>query len=272
MKFGPSENAKYRALSLGGGVQSTALLLMAEVGEIGPRPDVAIFSDTGWEPDYVYDNIDRLRNHCSIPVVSVMWRNIKTETLRHAKGGTKDSFKSLPVFSEQSMLSRQCTQEYKILPVRRYIREQHDKQRKGKQPTPGWACTWIGISYDEIQRMKPSLSKWIDHRWPLIEKRMSRADCIEWLKNYGWGEVQKSSCIGCPFHDDRAWAWMKEHRPEDFEDACKFDEEIRNFDKLGKGSKIYLHRSRVPLREIDFGPAGDDGQLYLGDCGGYCHV
>ncbi|WP_206685945.1 hypothetical protein [Kribbella qitaiheensis] len=47
------------ALSLGAGVQSTALLLLAAEGVL-PRPDVAIFADTGWEPAAVYAQLDRL--------------------------------------------------------------------------------------------------------------------------------------------------------------------------------------------------------------------
>ena len=39
----------YRVLSLGAGVQSTVLALMAERGEFGlPKPDIAIFADTQW--------------------------------------------------------------------------------------------------------------------------------------------------------------------------------------------------------------------------------
>jgi 3'-phosphoadenosine 5'-phosphosulfate sulfotransferase (PAPS reductase)/FAD synthetase len=48
-----------RALSLGAGVQSTALALMAVEGVL-PLPDVAIFSDTGWEPAKVYRQVARI--------------------------------------------------------------------------------------------------------------------------------------------------------------------------------------------------------------------
>jgi hypothetical protein len=40
-------------ISLGGGVQSSAMALMAEQGILLPRPDAAIFADTGHEPDAV---------------------------------------------------------------------------------------------------------------------------------------------------------------------------------------------------------------------------
>ena len=47
-------------ISLGGGVQSTVMLLMAEREEITPLPSAAIFADTGWEPEYVYQHLSWL--------------------------------------------------------------------------------------------------------------------------------------------------------------------------------------------------------------------
>lgn len=52
---------KLRVISLGAGVQSTTMALMAAAGEIGPMPDCAIFADTGWEPAAVYEHLARLR-------------------------------------------------------------------------------------------------------------------------------------------------------------------------------------------------------------------
>src|SRR6185312_6409734 len=50
------ESIQLRVLSLGASVQSTTLALMATHGEVGPIPDCAIFSDTGWEPRAVYEH------------------------------------------------------------------------------------------------------------------------------------------------------------------------------------------------------------------------
>ena len=56
---------RLRALSLGAGVQSTTLALMASHGEIGPMPDCAIFADTGWEPQAVYDHLAPSSAYCA---------------------------------------------------------------------------------------------------------------------------------------------------------------------------------------------------------------
>src|SRR4051794_22841087 len=47
-----------RVLSLGAGVQSSTLLLMAVQGELDL--DAAIFADTQWEPAWVYDHLTSL--------------------------------------------------------------------------------------------------------------------------------------------------------------------------------------------------------------------
>ena len=50
-------------LSLGAGVQSTALYILSTRGERGvPKTDVAVFADTGDEPDHVYRQLDALED------------------------------------------------------------------------------------------------------------------------------------------------------------------------------------------------------------------
>ena len=53
-------------LSLGAGVQSSTLALMAAAGEVTPMPDAAIFADTQAEPAGVYRWLDWLEKHRSI--------------------------------------------------------------------------------------------------------------------------------------------------------------------------------------------------------------
>ena len=55
--FGPSD-ADLRVISYGGGVQSTAMTLMALRGEWGDPPDLVVFSDTQFEPASVYRTVD----------------------------------------------------------------------------------------------------------------------------------------------------------------------------------------------------------------------
>ena len=74
-----------KVLSLGAGVQSSCLALMAERGEYGlSKPDFAIFADTGWEPPAVYEHLEWLKEELSYEVVTVSSR----QHLGRSAGGT----------------------------------------------------------------------------------------------------------------------------------------------------------------------------------------
>lgn len=75
------------------------------------------------------------------------------------------------------MMRRACTTDFKIVPIRRKVRELLGLTRK-RWPDYAVAEQWIGISTDEASRMKPSFEDWQMNRWPLIEQRMSRRDCL----------------------------------------------------------------------------------------------
>ena len=78
-------------LSLGAGVQSTTMALMAAHGEINSMPDCAIFADTGWGPRAVYDHLAWLRSPNVLPfeVHVVRNGNLRESTLarRNTTGG-----------------------------------------------------------------------------------------------------------------------------------------------------------------------------------------
>jgi hypothetical protein len=182
-----------RVISLGAGVQSTTMALMAAHGELGPMPDCAIFADTGWEPKAVYTHLEKLRAALPFPVHIVSQGNIRSDLMAR-QNSTGQRFASVPWFTANGgMARRQCTAEYKIQPVRRKLRELLGYE-KGQRIPPNSVDVWIGISTDEIQRMKDSRDKWQTHVWPLIDARMSRQDCLRWLGERGWS-APKSACV-----------------------------------------------------------------------------
>lgn len=258
-------------ISLGAGVQSSTMLLMAARGEFGRVPELAIFADTQWEPPEVYEWLDFLTEEVRgrIEVVRVTRGNIREEAVRYARGESS-RYASLPLFvrapdGRTAILRRQCTKEYKLVPIWRELR------RRGygpKRPVE----QWIGISLDEIQRMKPSRLKWASTAWPLIEARMTRQNCFAWMEAQGYPKPAKSACVGCPFHDDATWRDMKLNRPEQFADAVEWDKAIRRLPQLD--SPAYLHRSLAPLDEVDLRSVEDRGQgsLFDAECEGMCGV
>lgn len=231
-------------------------------------PDCAIFADTGWEPQRVYDHLEWLIPLLPYPVHRVERGNIRDDLLRCAEGHWAD----VPAFVKNSdgtigLVNRQCTKQYKIRPIRQKVRSLLGLERK-KSPDHVVAEQWIGISMDEAIRMKPSSEPWQKHIWPLIELRMTRRDCLLWLAERQYPEPPKSSCIGCPYHSNDQWLALT---PEEFADAVLIDRAIRHSRSKGE---LFLHRQCVPLDQVDFSTAEDRGQLnfFLNECEGMCGV
>ena len=265
------ENANIRIISLGAGVQSTVMALMAAKGEIGPMPDCAIFADTMYEPVGVYEHLNWLEKQLPFPVYRVSIGDIKHDSLNGVnKSGTR--FVAMPLFTKAGgMGMRQCTNDYKIQPLRKKTREllglKYREKSKGLI-----AETWIGISWDEMQRMKESRDQFIHNRFPLIELEMRRYQCLAWFeKHYSGRSLAKSACIACPFHSNDLWRDMKINDPVSFGDAVDFDKKIRNLPSYKE--EQYVHRSCKPLNEVDFDNAEDKGQMsFLDECDGMCGV
>lgn len=255
-----------RVLSLGAGVQSSTLLLMAVHGEL--QIDRAIFADTQWEPKAVYDWLEILMpiaEKAGIPVDVVSGGNLREDSL-HKKGWLV----SVPVHvvseaGTPGMLTRKCTNSYKIRPIYRRLRE--------LGATAKWPVDLLmGISLDEVQRMKPARVKYVRNQFPLIDRRMSRQACLVWLEQHGYGRPPKSACVGCPFRDDRSWRRMKDEAPSEWADAVLFDQQVRHAAQMKVPTAAYLHRSLVPLPMVDLSTPQDRGQLDLFDseCEGMC--
>lgn len=274
-----SDDIQMRVLSLGAGVQSTTLALMAVRGEVGPMPDCAIFADTGWEPKHVYEHLDKLEKLLPFPVYRVSAGNLREKGIGAVRPNGKFLVLDIPVFVANAgvpggMTYRSCTRDYKIVPIQRKVRELVGLTRK-RAPKSPIVEQWIGISLDETIRMKPNREAWIQSRWPLIEKRMSRNDCLRWMERAGFDEPRKSSCIGCPFHSDNEWRSVRAD-PVAWADAIEVDERLRSQPKGAYRLKgeLFLHRTCKPLAEVDLSTAEDRGQLnmFLNECEGMCGV
>ncbi len=261
-------------LSLGAGVQSSVMLMRAIAGDI-ERPDHVIFADTGWEPRAVYEHLAWLSKQCAkagLPLHIVSNGDIRQGNAEY-RNTTGGRFATMPFFIRQpdgtiGAGRRQCTSEYKLTPLRRKMRELLGHEPRQRIP-PGTATTYIGISTDEARRAAPSRDAWIDNAYPLIDPlKMSRGDCQAWWDaHFPHRQLPKSSCIGCPYKSDAAWRSLP---PDEFEDACAFDEQIRR--GAGMRGESYLHRSCKPLRDALLNREQDsldlEDQVYCaGGCG-----
>ena len=265
-----------RILSLGAGVQSTTLALMAADGAFDTMPDCAIFADTGWEPRAVYEHLDWLcsPNVLPFPIHIVSAGSIR-DVIMTACGEGEGRFVAVPFFTDDGGIGRrQCTREFKIDPIERHVRLLLGFRPRQRIPSDA-AEMWIGISLDEAVRMKPPRNAWQRNRWPLIEKRMSRWDCLQWLRKNDYPIPPKSSCIGCPFHSNAHWREMRDKAPADWADAVVIDRKLRQRGPM-KGMKRlqYMHADRVPLDQVDLNTDEDRGQLnlFINECEGMCGV
>lgn len=271
-------SVRLHVLSLGAGVQSTTLALMAAHGEIGPMPDCAIFADTGWEPPHVYEHLEKLESILPFPVRRVSGGNIRDDLMASARGETAGKRSATPPLfvigkdGREAMLWRQCTSAYKVEPINRELLSMLGHERGKRHPKTPQVELWIGISTDEAHRIKTAPEKWISRRWPLIDRRMARWDCLRWLDRHGYARPGKSSCIGCPYHSADEWRAVKANEAA-WADALAVDVAIRD-GLRGTHGPLYLHRSLLPLSEVDLSSDAERGQadLFGNECEGMCGV
>ena len=272
----------FRSLSLGAGVQSTVLALMAERGEYDlPKPDVAVFADTGWEPPSVYEHLDWLQEQLSFEVVRVQAGNIKDNIL---EGTSPDgnNYLGIPAFlvnadGSTAVAARQCTSKYKVRPINRYLRDRLGVPPGQRAPKHVQVEIWMGISADEVLRQKESREEWATNRYPLIEMGFSRAQLLNWFtENYPDRYLPRSSCIGCPYRTDGEWKWLKTNAPDAFDEAVFVDRALREVpvvrNAITRKGSAFLHKSRVPLSEIDFNEATDYDSHMAEECEGLCGI
>jgi 3'-phosphoadenosine 5'-phosphosulfate sulfotransferase (PAPS reductase)/FAD synthetase len=276
------------------------MALMAAAGEITPMPTAAIFADTQDEPQSVYRWLDWLEKQLPFPVYRVTAGRLSdgATRIRTSRKGVEYYDIKLPYFTraadgKQGMMGmRNCTEDYKILPIRRcmrklagpalaywrHVKRAYDRSRpKLTGSFPPVAFQWIGISLDEVQRMKTSRDQWIENRWPLIDAKMSRHDCLRWMDGHGFPKPPRSACVYCPFHSNAEWRRLRQEEPVAFQSAVDFEKRAQNAQKKSpQRTEIFLHRSLKPLDQVDFSTDIENGQGMLAgfgnECEGMCGV
>lgn len=269
-------------ISLGAGVQSSTMALMAAHGEITPMPKCAIFADTQDEPQSVYKWLDWLEKQLPFPVVRATAGSLSREilNLRNRKAGGLSQRCSVPGYTISGVdgglgiAPRQCTSQFKVDVLLKNARRIGNIKRGQKHVG---IIQWIGISLDEVHRMKPSKVRWTEHRFPLVDAMIRRRDCLEWMKNHNFPVPPRSACVYCPYHSDNEWRRLKKEAPADFAKAVQFEKDyndVRSKCHAYRGGKIFLHPSRIPLDQVDFRTDEDHGQqtMFGNDCTGLCGV
>ena len=272
-----------KILSLGAGVQSSTLALMAEHGEI-EKPDCAIFADTQSEPEEVMEWLGYLETKLSFPVHRVTKGSLLNDSLvlRISKkyGGSVMATK-IPAYvknpdGSRGIFGRKCTTDYKVKVIEKKVKELLGINRFNKKRSV--MCTqYIGISADEADREKPSFRSEIRHVYPLLDLGMTRQDCQNWMSNKGYPEPPKSACIMCPFHSDSEWDRLR--NSDEWPAIVAYEKEIQRLAEIDDVTRgiPFLHPSLIPIDEVVFKVRDKKHKLhqlnmFRNDCTGMCGV
>lgn len=242
--------------SSGGGVQSAAVAALIVRGDIEP-PALSAIVDVGREARTTWAYMDSVITPALAGVGVVLHRVLKSDF------ATVDLYRGeellIPAFTDQNgsigKLPTYCSNEWKRRVLQRWARS--------RLPDETGFDVWIGISTDEMKRTRQDIGKW-ENRYPLIEKRLNRGDCLALVERMGWPAPPRSSCWMCPNRGAAEWDFLRENDPEEFELACEFEREIRK-----KDEGLWLTREGVNLSELK--ESKKTGDLFLGRCdSGFC--
>lgn len=286
-------------LSLGAGVQSSTFALMCATGYLPWKIDAGIFADTQAEPPAVYRWLDWLEKQLPFPVYRVTKGNLAVEGLemRRSRKGLLYWKNVIPFFvrnadGTRGKMNRKCTAEFKIRQIVKKLRQLvgADKVRiwaraygvKRERVALAWrwlvpegtprpVTSLIGISLDEIQRVKPSREPWIENRHPLVDAGITRQDCLRWMRQRGYPEPPRSACVFCPFHSDAEWLRLKREDPESFAFAAQFEAAAAAAACQVTKGVPFLHSSLKPLAQVTFREERT-GNLFTEECEGMCGV
>ena len=260
-----------KVCSYGGGVQSTALLVLAAQGKINYQ--TFLFCNVGDDSEHP----DTLKYVHEIAMPYAKESGIELIELQHTRNGapvtlyqqlTKPGSRSIGIpvrMSNGAPGNRSCTLDFKIRRVDRYLREHGAKVQK--------AIVGLGISLDEFQRMRnDSGIEWKKLDYPLIDLRLTRQDCINIIRSAGLPVPPKSSCWFCPFHSLRTWQEMRQGQPALFEKAASLEALLNDRRETLGRDKVWFSRKLKPLAQATTDLTQDS--LFEDDMceSGYCMV
>lgn len=262
-----------RTISYGGGVQSTALLvlaaerridfrtfLFANVGADSEHPGTLAYIEQHAAPYAAEHGIDLVELHRR-PTRGISAGKVETLYSRLMRDGSR----SLPIpvrMSNGAPGTRSCTVDFKIQVIGKWLKANGATEDNK-------AVVGIGISLDEIQRVNNRRAMPYEiPMYPLLdhEPPLRRQDCERIIRGAGLPVPPKSSCWFCPFHTPQRWAEMRRDEPDLFERACHLERTLNaRRDELGR-DHVFLTRFNRPL--ADAVPAAG-AMLPIFDVSGY---
>lgn len=208
--------------SCGGGVQSTACLVLAAQGVIPYR--TFIFANVGNKSEeprtltYVSHHLKPFAAQHGIQWIDLQ-RTRRDGTLVDLYEDLHRPVRAINIpvrMANGSPGNRNCTVEFKIKPIARWV----------KKNAPG-CILGKGISTDEPHRATPSRESDVyTSAYPLIELGLSRQDCLRLVANTTLPQPPKSSCWFCPYKTTEQWVTMRRERPDLFAKATALEDHL----------------------------------------------
>lgn len=257
-----------RTFSYGGGVQSTAALVLAAQGKIDFP--IFVFSNVGDDSEHptTLEYVNAIAkpyaaaNGIELVELRYTQRNGKQPTLYQVIIGDNRSIDIPMRVSNGAPGNRSCTEDFKIKVIDRWL-----KVNGATKDMP--AVIGLGISLDEFSRMRTDDSRYPFKRkeYPLIDMRLTRQDCINIIGRAGLPVPPKSSCWFCPFHRLTEWRRMKEHEPHLFAAAINLEKRVNEKRASFGKDPLFLTDKLIPLdravqhtqHELDFDLACESG-------------
>lgn len=247
-----------RAISYGGGVQSTALVILAATRNprfeeaMGGRVDGAVFANVGDDSEdpralrWVRDVVTPWAAALGFRVDTVRRtkRDGTTPTLLEDHGDPSSRSINIPLrMANGAPGNRNCSEQWKIRPVANWL-----KANGATKDDP--ALVAIGFSTDEVERVTRGRdTRYQRSVFPLLDLGMDRSACQR-LNVDTFGEAApKSACWFCPYKRPAAFAEMRRDDPDTFAAAVEVERTAnRTRDRIGK-DHVYLTRFGKPLDE-----------------------
>ena len=232
-------------ISYGGGVQSTALVVLS-LSEQWRVDEIVHVDLMDAESPCTREYVDYFRRWLRDGYgrdITVIERNMYQDMLDNP------GFTPVPwrIADGSAMLSRQCTRQYKVAPLTRYVYDRYPGERIGLM---------LGISVDEYHRMRDSSAARIDHVYPLVDRRLTRWQCRDIIERAGLAVPSKSSCWFCPYRSARS-QWALVQRYPDLVGMARALEDRINTERRRRGrDEIVVLRADTEVEQVDFCEAG----------------
>ena len=217
--------------------------------------DEAVFADTGNEVPETYDYLDTAGKYLADHDVPLNIVSKQGRTLYETSWDRR-------VFP--SAIWRWSTRDFKVTPIQRHYRsyDAHVNQ-------------YLAIAWDEVHRMKDSRVDYVTNLYPLVDRKLTRADCIDIIQETGLPVPERSSCYFCPFNSVERWQWLYETHPELYEKAVALEERSKHFPSQRLTDQAFRERTDISLRSLakifsEGAPLPSLPALEIEPCGAEC--